>query len=77
MVWERGDREDGTDCLVRQIAPEHHWPELRALILVVSTVVWERGDREDGTDCLIRQIAPEHHWPELRALILVVSNWTY
>ncbi|NIG61719.1 diphosphomevalonate decarboxylase [Pontoporia blainvillei] len=32
-----GERADGKDSIARQVAPESHWPELRVLVLVVST----------------------------------------
>ncbi|CAG5116992.1 unnamed protein product [Candidula unifasciata] len=36
VKWKMGEREDGTDSYAVQVAPESHWPEMRALILVVS-----------------------------------------
>lgn len=36
VVWDKGERADGSDSIARQIAPHTHWPELRVLILVVS-----------------------------------------
>lgn len=37
VAWEKGlDTEDGHDSVAVQIADENHWPEFRALILVVS-----------------------------------------
>mmetsp|Transcript_8665 Transcript_8665/g.20038 ORF Transcript_8665/g.20038 Transcript_8665/m.20038 type:complete len:418 (-) Transcript_8665:232-1485(-) len=37
VAWNRGgEREDGLDSMAEQIATETHWPEIRALILVVS-----------------------------------------
>ncbi|PFH58649.1 hypothetical protein XA68_13418 [Ophiocordyceps unilateralis] len=36
VAWRAGDREDGLDSLAEMIAPASHWPEMRALILVVS-----------------------------------------
>ncbi|NWJ03921.1 MVD1 decarboxylase, partial [Crypturellus undulatus] len=36
VQWHRGEREDGEDSVARQVAPETHWPELRALVIVVS-----------------------------------------
>ncbi|RUS18237.1 diphosphomevalonate decarboxylase [Endogone sp. FLAS-F59071] len=36
VAWEAGTRDDGADSLAVQIAPETHWPELQALICVVS-----------------------------------------
>lgn len=34
--WEKGTRPDGKDSMAVQVADENHWPELRAVILVVS-----------------------------------------
>lgn len=37
VAWRMGgEKEDATDSLAEQIADENHWPEIRALILVVS-----------------------------------------
>src|SRR5277367_3555704 len=36
VAWQKGEREDGSDSMAVQIAPASHWPEMRALILVVS-----------------------------------------
>ncbi|KAG2197207.1 hypothetical protein INT47_003582 [Mucor saturninus] len=36
VAWEMGKEKDGSDSLAVQIAPETHWPELEALICVVS-----------------------------------------
>ncbi|CAG8581389.1 8996_t:CDS:2 [Ambispora gerdemannii] len=36
VAWEMGDNTDGSDSQAVQIAPETHWPELEALICVVS-----------------------------------------
>lgn len=36
VAWEMGSKDDGSDSLAVQIAPETHWPELEALICVVS-----------------------------------------
>ncbi|KAM9607227.1 diphosphomevalonate decarboxylase [Trichechus inunguis] len=37
VEWHMGERADGKDSIAQQVAPELHWPELRILILVVST----------------------------------------
>uniref|UniRef100_K9IK86 Diphosphomevalonate decarboxylase n=1 Tax=Desmodus rotundus TaxID=9430 RepID=K9IK86_DESRO len=37
VEWKMGEQADGKDSVARQVAPESHWPELRVLILVVST----------------------------------------
>eukprot|EP01035_Chromulina_nebulosa_P009454 gene9454-12771_t len=34
--WDKGEKEDGTDSIAVQIADENYWPEIRAVILVVS-----------------------------------------
>lgn len=36
VAWEMGEKADGSDSFAVQIAPETHWPELQALICVVS-----------------------------------------
>lgn len=36
VAWEKGLKNDGTDSFAVQIAPREHWPDLHALILVVS-----------------------------------------
>lgn len=36
VAWLKGSRPDGEDSVARQIAPETHWPQMRAVVLVVS-----------------------------------------
>eukprot|EP00903_Cladosiphon_okamuranus_P015684 g14481.t2 len=36
VKWQKGEREDARDSIAIQVADERHWPEMRALILVVS-----------------------------------------
>ncbi|KAG0328849.1 diphosphomevalonate decarboxylase [Podila humilis] len=36
VAWEMGQEADGSDSKAVQIAPETHWPDLQALICVVS-----------------------------------------
>lgn len=36
VAWDSGTRDDGTDSRARLVAPRSHWPEIKALILVVS-----------------------------------------
>ena len=36
VAWRQGTKEDGSDSLAEEVAPASHWPEMRALILVVS-----------------------------------------
>lgn len=36
VAWQMGSSPDGSDSLAVQIAPESHWPDMHALICVVS-----------------------------------------
>ncbi|KAL8785561.1 MAG: hypothetical protein Q9213_003309 [Squamulea squamosa] len=36
VAWDHGVLPDGTDSKARLVAPRNHWPDMRALILVVS-----------------------------------------
>ncbi|KAI4123623.1 MAG: hypothetical protein LQ347_006082, partial [Umbilicaria vellea] len=36
VAWDKGSKDDGTDSVARVVAAREHWPEMRALILVVS-----------------------------------------
>lgn len=36
MGWEQGSKDDGSDSVAFQVAPASHWPNMRAIILVVS-----------------------------------------
>lgn len=36
VEWEAGKLADGSDSLARQVAPASHWPEMAAVICVVS-----------------------------------------
>ncbi|KAL8727417.1 MAG: hypothetical protein Q9166_006089 [cf. Caloplaca sp. 2 TL-2023] len=36
VAWDQGLFLDGSDSMARLVAPRSHWPEMRALILVVS-----------------------------------------
>ena len=38
VQWKMGVKRDGIDSLAEQVETEHHWPDMRILILVVSTV---------------------------------------
>ncbi|XP_068721905.1 diphosphomevalonate decarboxylase-like [Montipora capricornis] len=42
VAWEKGEMEDGSDSIAKQIASQEHWTGLRVLILVVS-------DQQKGT----------------------------
>lgn len=36
VAWRAGTLDDGSDSMAQEVAPASHWPEMRALILVVS-----------------------------------------
>ena len=36
VAWRAGSKEDGSDSVAEEIAPASHWPDMRAIILVVS-----------------------------------------
>lgn len=36
VAWRAGDKADGSDSVADQVAPASHWPDMRALVLVVS-----------------------------------------
>lgn len=36
VAWRAGTKEDGSDSMAQEVAPVSHWPEMRALVLVVS-----------------------------------------
>lgn len=36
VAWRAGEAQDGSDSLAEEVAPAAHWPEMRAIILVVS-----------------------------------------
>ncbi|PYI22085.1 mevalonate pyrophosphate decarboxylase [Aspergillus japonicus CBS 114.51] len=36
VAWRAGTLEDGSDSLAEEVAPAAHWPEMRAIVLVVS-----------------------------------------
>lgn len=36
VAWRMGEKEDGSDSMADLVAPASHWPNMRALILVVS-----------------------------------------
>lgn len=42
VAWREGTAADGSDSLAEEVAPQSHWPEMQALICVVS-------DKKKGT----------------------------
>ena len=37
VEWERGQQEDGSDCMAVQLAGPEHWPEFRMIACITST----------------------------------------
>ncbi|KAL2914660.1 diphosphomevalonate decarboxylase [Polyrhizophydium stewartii] len=46
VAWEMGQRDDGADSMAVQVASETHWPDMEALILVVSDARKDTGSTE-------------------------------
>ena len=46
VAWRAGAQADGSDSLAVEVASRDHWPEVRALILIVSTEKKEVGSTE-------------------------------
>jgi diphosphomevalonate decarboxylase len=36
VLWDKGQATDGSDSMAVQVAPASHWPQIEALILIVS-----------------------------------------
>ena len=53
VKWEMGTNVDGSDSRAVQVADETHWPEIEALILVVSDQKKETGSTR-GMDNSVR-----------------------
>lgn len=48
VLWHRGCSSNGNDCFAETIFPAHHWPELRMIVVVVSTQPKEISTRNAG-----------------------------
>ncbi|KAI9361206.1 diphosphomevalonate decarboxylase [Zopfochytrium polystomum] len=46
VAWDMGTLADGSDSMARQVAPESHWPDMCALVLVASDAKKETGSTE-------------------------------
>ncbi|KAK7114798.1 diphosphomevalonate decarboxylase-like [Littorina saxatilis] len=76
VLWEKGQRSDGTDSLAKQIAPADHWPALRILILVVSDQKKQVGSTEGmqttvATSELMQrriEVVPQHTEQMIKAI---------
>jgi diphosphomevalonate decarboxylase len=36
VLWHKGNEPDGSDCYAEQILDEHHWPDLRILVVIIN-----------------------------------------
>ena len=45
-IWRRGERDDGEDSYAEQAFDEHHWPELRMFVAMVSREEKETKSRD-------------------------------
>lgn len=76
VLWEMGQRADGSDSLARQLAPAEHWPSLRVLILVVSDQKKQVGSTEgmqttvDTSELMKRrvEVVPQHTEEMIKAI---------
>lgn len=71
--WQKGERADATDSIAVQIADEKHWPEMRAIILVVSdkekdTASTYGMETSKKTSALLAHRASEVVQPRLEAI---------
>jgi len=53
VAWRKGSLADGADSVAQQVAPQSHWPHLKALILVVSSVQSAERSHPSGKQCPI------------------------
>ncbi|XP_057291064.1 diphosphomevalonate decarboxylase-like isoform X2 [Hydractinia symbiolongicarpus] len=67
VKWEKGKCPEGSDSCAVQIANEHHWPELKVIILVVSSnqksVGSTEGMRRSVTTSQLLKYRAEHCVP--------------
>ncbi|CAI7853284.1 unnamed protein product, partial [Closterium sp. NIES-54] len=79
VTWDKGELEDGSDSMARQVKAEDHWSNLVIIIAVVSgkvhTLVGEGVGHVGGGHTLgSRQVKAEDHWIDLVIIIAVVSR---
>ncbi|EPQ57677.1 hypothetical protein GLOTRDRAFT_127445 [Gloeophyllum trabeum ATCC 11539] len=53
VAWEMGSKPDGSDSLAVEVAPQSHWPEMRAVVCVVS------GEKKDVGSSVGMQLTVE------------------
>jgi diphosphomevalonate decarboxylase len=60
VAWEMGTNPDGSDSIAVQVAPETHWPDMEALILVVSDAKKGVGSTEGMQETVETSDLMEH-----------------
>ncbi|EEP80748.1 diphosphomevalonate decarboxylase [Uncinocarpus reesii 1704] len=82
VAWRAGSKGDGSDSIAEQVAPAGHWPEMRALILVVSAakkdVPSTKGMQSTFTTSTLfptraKSIVPER----MAAMETAIRNWDF
>lgn len=71
VAWRAGEADDGSDSVADVVAPASHWPEMRALILVVSAA--KKG--VSSTAGMQQTVATSGLFP-LRVSTVVPANMT-
>lgn len=73
VAWRSGEAEDGSDSLAEEVAPASHWPEMRAVILVIGAdkkdVPSTEGMRTTATTSNLFQTRAKTVVPERMAAI--------
>ena len=66
VVWEAGERADGTDCQARAFADEHHWPELVDLAVLLEDAPTKTIRSSEAMQSTVA--TSPHYWARLRAV---------
>ncbi|GMK55040.1 hypothetical protein CspeluHIS016_0200960 [Cutaneotrichosporon spelunceum] len=67
VAWREGEAKDGSDSLAEEVAPREHWPDLQALICVVS-------DAKKGTSSTAGMQATVETSPLLQERLRIVPQ---
>ncbi len=58
ILWERGEKEDGSDSFARQVFPPEHWRELVDVIAVVPTPMGRKAISSTKGMMMSRETSP-------------------
>jgi diphosphomevalonate decarboxylase len=61
VLWHKGIEPDGSDSYAEQIFDEHHWPELRILVVVIQSAAKPISSRE-GMRITVATSPSYQHW---------------